>query len=144
MQHETVAIRRANWELDAESIRQVRTEVFVVEQGVPIELEIDGLDPTVRHVLAVLSTGEPIGTARLLDNGQIGRIAVLKRWRGKGIGRQLVETLIQCARDDGRSAVFLHSQTQAVPFYEKLGFRKDGSPPFDDAGIPHVHMDLTL
>jgi predicted GNAT family N-acyltransferase len=144
MEHETVAIRRANWALDAEAIRQVRTEVFVVEQGVPIELEIDGLDPTVRHVLAVRSTGTPIGTARLLDNGQIGRIAVLKEWRGKGVGRRLVETLIQTARAEGKEKVFLHSQTQAVPFYEKLGFREDGSPPFDDAGIPHVHMDLAL
>lgn len=144
MDHETVGIRRATWELDAEAIRLVRTEVFVVEQGVPIELEIDGADPLARHVLAVLPGGQSIGTARLLDNGQIGRIAVLKRWRGKGVGRQLVETLIHLARSNETRHLFLHSQTQAVPFYEKLGFREDGSPPFDDAGIPHVHMDLEL
>lgn len=144
MEHEAIGVRKATWEQDAEAIRRVRTEVFVIEQKVPVKLEIDGVDPVCRHVMAIRATGETVGTARLLNNGQIGRIAVLKAWRGRGIGRQLVKTLIDTARSEGRRQVHLHAQTHAIAFYGKLGFHDIGEPPFDDAGIPHVRMDLEV
>ena len=139
-----ITIQYATWDQDAESIRRIRTEVFVVEQKVPIELEIDSADPVSRHVLATDSDGSPVGTARLLKTGQIGRIAVLKIWRGRGIGSRLVKSLITLARQEHTRLVYLHSQVRAVSFYEHLGFRDTGEPPFDDAGIQHVHMEKTL
>jgi len=144
MEHETIDVRVAIWEQDAEAIRKVRSEVFVIEQKVPIDLEMDGVDPVCRHVVAVRTTGETVGTARLLDSGQIGRIAVLKSWRGHGIGSHMVNALIEYARLDGRRHLHLHAQTQAIAFYEKLRFRDIGEPPFDDAGIPHIRMDLEV
>jgi len=144
MEHETIDVRVAIWEQDAEAIRKIRTEVFVIEQKVPMELEMDGVDPVCRHVVAVPNTGEAVGTARLLDSGQIGRIAVLKSWRGRGIGSRMVKTLIDCARLEGRRHLHLHAQTQAIAFYQKLRFRDIGEPPFDDAGIPHIRMDLEV
>ena len=144
MENETIRVRLAIWEQDAEAIRKVRTEVFVIEQKVPTELEIDGADPVCHHVVAVRNTGEAVGTARLLENGQIGRIAVLKSSRGRGIGSQMVKTLIAFARQEGRRHLHLHAQTHAISFYEKLNFRDIGEPPFDDAGIPHIRMDLEL
>ena len=144
MEHEAIGVRKATWEQDSEAIRRVRTEVFVIEQMVPIEREIDGIDPVCRHVVAIRTTGEPVGTARLLDNGQIGRIAVLRPWRDRGIGSQMVKTLIDSARLEGQRHLHLHAQAHAIVFYEKLGFRDIGKPPFDDAGIPHIRMDLDL
>jgi predicted GNAT family N-acyltransferase len=140
MEHEAIGVRRAIWEQEGETIRRVRTEVFVVEQKVPIELEIDGLDPVCVHVVAIQTTGDAVGTARLLKTG---RIAVLKSCRGRGIGSQLVRTLIDFARADGRKIVYLHAQTHAKTFYRKLGFRDIGEPHFRDAGIPHIRTDLT-
>lgn len=142
MDDAALTIQHATWDQDA--IRRIRTEVFVVEQSVPIELEIDGADPDSRHVLALLADGTAVGTARLLKTGQIGRIAVLKAWRGKGIGSRLVKALVALARKEETRMVYLHSQVQAVPFYEHLGFRETGEPPFDDAGIQHVHMEKAL
>jgi len=144
MEHGAIGVRKATWEQDAEAIRRVRTEVFVIEQKVPVELEMDGIDPVCRHVVAIRATGETVGTARLMDNGQIGRMAVLKAWRGRGIGSRLVKTLIDSARSDGRRQVHLHAQSHAIAFYQKLGFRDIGEPPFDDAGIPHIRMDLEV
>ena len=144
MEHEAIGVRKATWEQDSEAIRRVRTDVFVIEQKVPIELEMDGIDPDCRHVVAIRTTGEAVGTARLLDSGQIGRIAVLKPWRGRGIGNRMVRALIDSARLEGRRHVHLHAQTHAIAFYEKLGFRDIGEPPFDDAGIPHIRMDLEV
>ncbi len=136
-----ITVHHASWDKDAEAIRKIRTEVFVIEQKVPLELEIDGADPVSRHVLALEPDGSPIGTARLLETGQIGRIAVLRAWRGQGIGSQMVASLVALARSEGSRSVTLHAQVQAVSFYEKLGFHDTGEPPFDDAGIQHVHME---
>lgn len=144
MDANAITIQHATWDQDADAIRRIRTEVFVVEQKVPIELEIDGADPISRHVLALAPDGSPVGTARLLKTGQIGRIAVLKAWRGRGIGSRLVRSLVALARKEKSRLVYLHSQVQAVPFYEHLGFRDTGEPPFDDAGIQHVHMEQAI
>ena len=109
----------------------------------PEELEWDEADERAYHVLAMDDEGEPIGTGRLKLDCQIGRMAVLKRWRGRGVGSAILEALLDLARKEGCTAVRLHAQTQALPFYEKFGFKARGAE-FDEAGIPHREMELTL
>ena len=117
----------------------LRREVFVVEQEVPIELELDGADSDCRHLLAFDSEGRPIGTARMEADGHIGRIAVVKSWRRRSVGSQLVEALVESAREAGLTSVDLDSQVHALGFYQKLGFEPRGEV-FMEAGIPHQTM----
>ena len=130
-------------EVDAFLVRQ---EVFILEQGVPAELELDEFDPTAVHALAYQNT-QCIGTGRLVDLGngkaQIGRMAVLIEFRDKGIGKQILERLVNLAVSQGIREIILHSQVDAIPFYEKLGFTAEGAS-YDEAGIPHRNMILTL
>ena len=124
----------------------VRQEVFIQEQGVPAELELDEYDPLAAHALAYLD-GRCIGTGRLIDLGddqaQIGRMAVLAQFRGSGTGKQILEKLIQLASSQGAKLIVLHSQVAAIPFYEKQGFHAKG-PVYDEAGITHRNMILLL
>ena len=124
----------------------VRQEVFIHEQGVPAELELDEYDPSAIHALAYLN-GRCIGTGRLVNLGdgqaQIGRMAVLAQFRGTGTGKQILEKLLQLANSQGVKLLVLHSQVAAIPFYEKLGFEAQG-PIYDEAGIPHRNMILLL
>lgn len=113
--------------------------MFIEEQGVPEELEWDEADPVAWHVLAVTTNDEVIGTGRLEASGRIGRIAVLAQYRGSGVGRAIMTHLVNQATDSGFTKVYLHAQTTAARFYERLGFRAEG-PIFDEAGIPHVRM----
>ena len=136
-------IHEVGWQEAQHELKRIREAVFIVEQNVPVELEWDGLDPNARHVLAQSRGGVAMGTARLLPDGQIGRMAVLKEWRGLGVGSALLEALLQIARNRGFSQVFLNSQTRAVSFYSRRGF-KVVSGEFMDAGIPHVKMVLHL
>ena len=132
----------AQWPGDERDIRSVREEVFVFEQGVPLNLDIDGRDPDCAHVLAVEDEA-PVGTARMQQDGHIGRVAVLARYRGRGIGRLLVAELIGTARSRGLDQVYLHSQTSATEFYVKLGFERYGQV-FMEADIPHIAMCMAL
>ena len=127
---------------DAEPLlRAVREEVFMREQGVPEELEWDGLDADCRHALALSLQGEAIGCGRLLANGHIGRIAVLPQWREQRVGTAIMETLLAEARAQGHRRVDVDAQTQAMPFYRSLGFVEQGEE-FMDAGLPHIKMIL--
>ena len=90
---------------------------FVVEQEVPIELELDGTDSECRHLLAFDSEGRPIGTARMQANGHIGRIAVVKSSRRRSVGSQLLEALVESAREAGLAPVDLDSQVHALGLY---------------------------
>lgn len=121
----------------------LRTRVFVDEQGVTPEEEIDGRDPECLHVVAATGDGHVIGTGRLLPEGRIGRMAVDRDWRGRGIGRALLDALVALARQRGYSSVELHAQTHAMGFYEAAGFRAEG-PEFEDARIPHRVMRRRL
>ena len=103
---EDVTVSRADWERDAERLRRVRNEVFVAEQQVPLDIEFDGRDSEAAHFMAVDGHGQVIGTARLLPDGQIGRMAVLQRHRGRGIGRRLLDKAVETARDFGHWRVF--------------------------------------
>ena len=124
----------------------IREEVFIREQGVPQELELDEQDETAIHVLAY-QDGQCIGTARLVNLGnqsmQIGRMAVLTQYRGNGIGKRILEELIELSRKQGTSSIILHAQIIAIAFYEKLGFLPEG-PEYLEAGIAHRNMILLL
>lgn len=124
----------------------VRQKVFIVEQGVPQELELDEFDPIAWHALA-LWKDQCIGTGRLVeiaqDAGQIGRMAVLANFRGQGFGKAILMQLIALASTHGMSSITLHSQVSAIPFYEKFGFIVQGSI-YEEAGIPHRNMILLL
>lgn len=132
-------VRKADWSGNKAAIRQVRDEVFVREQAVPLEQEWDKLDATCLHVLAFDMLGKPIGTGRLLETGQIGRMAVLADWRGSGVGSALLEQLLAEAHQRGLQQTFLHAQTHAIAFYSRHGFVVHGAE-FMDANIPHRHM----
>ncbi|MBA2780127.1 GNAT family N-acetyltransferase [Billgrantia kenyensis] len=135
-------IREGSWaELGAQS-GEIRRVVFIEEQRVPLEEEWDGRDEPCRHFLA-LSRGKPLGTARLLPDGHIGRVAVLQEARGLGIGKALMQAAIAAAQRQGHPHVELAAQTHALDFYQRLGFSAFG-PEFLDAGIPHRNMRLSL
>ena len=134
-----VHVIAADWATRAEALRRVREIVFIEEQGVSREEEWDGLDESARHFVAIDEAGQALGTARLLPTGQIGRMAVLRQHRGRGLGRRLLDAAVAAAADAGFERVFLHAQTHAVPFYRKAGFDPVGDE-FLEAGIPHLHM----
>lgn len=132
------------WTQDEPAIRLIRETVFVREQGVPLELEWDGLDRTCWHVLAWNDHGKPIGTGRLCQEGKqarLGRMAVLKENRRQGVGRALLRALLGLAQARGLARVYLAAQVPVIGFYEKQGFQVRGEI-FDDAGIPHRTMTL--
>ena len=119
----------------------IRLRVFVQEQGVPEDIELDSDDRRATHFLAFVS-GRAVGTARLVRYGgrvKIGRMAVLKSHRGKGVGAKLLKRATTTAEKLGAKEIYLHAQTAVLGFYEKLGFRSVG-PVFDEASIPHRKM----
>ena len=132
-----------SWSELGESARQVREAVFISEQKVPRELEMDEHDASSRHVVARDADGGAIGTGRLLGDGHIGRMAVLADWRGKGVGRALLERLLEDAAAKQMQHLALHAQTQASGFYRCFGFVEEG-PEFIEAGIPHRVMVRSL
>ncbi len=136
-------VNEASWERDHAAIQSIRRTVFIEEQGVPEELEIDGMDPVCYHVLIFAPMDRPIGTARLARDGKIGRMAVLKSWRGEGAGSLMLQSLLAHAAEMGLESVYLHAQASAVPFYEKHGFEVEGKY-FEEAGIRHVRMTRLL
>ncbi len=137
------SIDLVRWETHAEPLGDVRYRVFVVEQKVPEEIEVDSIDPLAIHALARDLEGNPIGTGRLARDGRIGRVAVLHEWRGKSVGTELMRRLIDHARSIDLKAVYLHGQSRSLEFYEKLGFVAQG-PEFLEADIAHRQMTLSL
>ncbi|MFD7440424.1 GNAT family N-acetyltransferase [Streptomyces sp. NPDC059909] len=142
-------VREAVDAADREACFAVRKEVFVVEQGVPEDIEYDAHDADAVHLLAVGPDG-PLGTGRLLTGllpdpsvGSLGRLAVTRAARGLGVGAALVRAIEESARARGLTAVDLHAQTHALGFYERLGYEAYG-PEFPDAGIPHRAMRRPL
>lgn len=125
-----------------ESIRQVRNAVFIEEQGVSVEEEFDGDDVDYVHVI-VTDDGVPVGTGRLGSDGRFGRIAVVKKARGRGIGKILMMALERHARQSGIDRLWAHAQIQALGFYENLGYRASGKP-FMEADIQHKQIEKSL
>ena len=123
----------------AVEIKKIRNAVFTREQQIDEDLDFEGKDPDAIHVL-VMDCDQVVGTGRMLTDGHIGRVAVLKEHRGKGFGANAIITLIDEARRLGMKKDFLGAQIHAVEFYKKLGFSEYGAP-FLDAGIDHIHME---
>ena len=134
-EHVTVA----NWRRDKQILQKIRHTVFIVKQSVPQALEWDGLDDDALHLIATSKSGEAVGTARLLNDGHVGRVAVLKPWRHHGIGTALMQEVANQAEQLGFKQLKLAAQIHAIPFYTKLGFITYGDA-FMDAGIPHRKM----
>ncbi|MCJ7558402.1 MAG: GNAT family N-acetyltransferase [Gammaproteobacteria bacterium] len=142
----TVKVRLALWPEDEPRIHEIRNAVFVKEQGVPANLEWDGKDPACLHVMAELFDGakrDAVGTGRIMPNGKIGRMAVLGKYRGKGIGGEILAALVEAARARGQHDVYLHAQSHALAFYQRFGFVADGEE-FQEAGIPHRKMHRNI
>lgn len=139
-------ILRVGPTLDLQTCLGLRRLVFVDEQGVPENEEIDANDATALHLLAV-DSGVPVGTARIVvaqSIGKIGRVCVLKSHRGTGLGKALMrEALRQLQEINGVTKAVLGAQTHAIKFYETLGFAVFGEE-YMDAGIPHYDMDRPL
>jgi len=137
------AIRVADFERDFDDLRRIRVGVFCIEQNVDESLEWDGIDGDCEHALAFGTDGVAIGCGRLLPDGHIGRLAVVREWRGRGVGSALLEHFVALARERGHAIARLNAQTHAIPFYETHGFAISGEV-FDDAGIPHREMSKPL
>ncbi len=131
------------WHMLAEGARTVRSEVFVQEQQIPIEMEQDAADEDALHVLIRNRLGLPVATGRLLQPasgiGQIGRLAVNRVLRGAQLGRMALQALMTCAAQRGDREVMLHAQSSAQGFYAAQGFVPRGEP-FVEAGIEHLEM----
>ena len=137
-----IRVSFADWEHDRDSLMTIRKKVFVEEQQVPMDEEIDGYDPECVHVIARVDDNI-VGTARLLPNHYIGRMCVLKEYRGLGAGGRMLEFLLEHAREQRIPNLMLNAQITALPFYQKYGFAAD-SEVFIEAGIEHKHMTLNL
>ena len=139
----TFAIIETDWARGAPRLSAVRRTVFIDEQGVPEALEWDEHDAVALHLLATSDDGTPIGCARLLPDGHIGRMAVLPAWRGRGVGRALLHATLDAARRAEHASVRLSAQCRAATFYLRAGFAAEGGV-YLEAGIPHVEMVKTL
>jgi len=131
-------LRAAKSQSDLEAVKSVRLEVFVREQNVPLEIEMDKYDAKAIHVLC-LANGKPVGTGRLVkmpDGFKLGRVAVLQDYRGKSLGTEIVRWLLA---QGGEDLVYANVQLTALDFYKRLGFVAEGEP-FIEAGIEHVKM----
>ena len=131
-----------SWEEARAHAAPIRMLVFVEEQRVPAELEMDERDADCVHAIA-FDGARAVGTGRLLPDGHIGRMAVLQEFRGKGVGGEILERLIEAARRRGEREIVLSAQTRAVDFYLAHGFEAFG-PVYEEAGIPHQDMRRTL
>jgi len=128
-----------DWATLKAAARLVREEVFIQEQLIPEEEEWDDLDDVCLHAVAYDAKGEVLGTARLLPDGHIGRMAVLVHGRGSGVGGAILLKLMQEAQARGHKDVVLSAQIRAEKFYSRHGFVREGEE-YLDAGIPHVQM----
>jgi YbgC/YbaW family acyl-CoA thioester hydrolase len=142
-----VTVRTGDWSTLGDAASRIRDAVFHREQGIAAQLGHDAADASALHAVAFNRLGEALGTGRMtkLDPGvtQLGRIAVIATLRGAGIGRALLDALVDAARNRGDHLVLLHAQTGAVDFYRHAGFSPRGAA-FEEAGIAHQEMALSL
>jgi predicted GNAT family N-acyltransferase len=140
------AIRWARDTAEVQGAIAVRERVFVLEQGVPVEEELDGRDDEALHLVAIGADRQVIATLRLLFDGElakVGRVAVDRDWRRRGIAARMLELALAEARARGARRARLASQLEVVALYEHAGFTVE-SGVFEEAGIPHVWMGLDL
>ena len=133
-----IIIKEADFNSHFSDIEQIRTTVFINEQKVPVKLEWDEFDKESTHILAYYND-KPVGTARLLNDGHIGRMAVLKDYRNRNIGKNMLKYLLDLAKKKSLDNIELSAQEHAIEFYKKYGFSVT-SDIYLDAGIPHYDM----
>ena len=138
----TILIVQTTWFESENDLRAIRTPVFIVEQAVAPDFEWDEIDATAVHLLASLD-GPPVACLRIIDYHKIGRMAVLKDWRRKGLGAALLLEAVKICKAHGSKSVHLSAQTHAVRFYENAGFKVTSSE-YCDVHIPHVDMQLNF
>jgi len=136
-------IELGDWDAMRRWAEPLRFSVFVTEQKVPAEIELDSFDTQSVHAIAFDDEGVAVGTGRLLPDGHIGRMAVVSSARGQGVGSALLTALMSEARRRGHASAVLSAQTHAVEFYRRHGYAVQGGE-YDDAGIPHVTMQCGL
>lgn len=137
-------IKSGSWAELKSDAAQIRREVFIREQSIPEQDEWDDQDAVSLHFIVYdlnHEQSQPIATARLLENNSIGRVAVLKVYRGRGLGQLIMQHIIAHAQTEKRPSLKLSSQVHAIPFYETLGFIIKGEE-YLDCGIPHIDMYL--
>jgi predicted GNAT family N-acyltransferase len=137
------AITLTDWAHERARLACVRRAVFIDEQGVPEAMEWYADDAGALHLLALDGAGQAIGCARLLPDGHVGRMAVLPAWRGRGVGRALLDATIDAAQARGHTLLKLSAQTHAAGFYARAGFVAMGEE-YEEAGIPHVAMQKSV
>ena len=138
----TFHIVQTSWIESENDLRAIRTPVFIEEQLVAPDFEWDEVDKTAVHLLASLDK-QPIACLRIIDYHKIGRMAVLKDWRNKGVGAALLQEAVKICKAHGSKSVYLSAQTHAIGFYQRCGF-KVTSEVYQDLHIPHVDMQLEL
>ncbi len=132
-----------SWEEAQPTAGPLRFAIFVGEQNVPSGIELDDLDASCMHAVAYDVDNKPIGTGRLLPDGHIGRMAVVKEWRRRGIGVEILQALVDEARKRGHAEVVVSAQLQAAEFYREQGFAAEGKV-YEEAGILHQKMRRKL
>ena len=142
MSAEKLLIEVVGWDQHRQILDSIRGQVFRDEQKVPSHIEQDGKDEGATHFLLTRET-VPLGCGRMLADGKIGRMAVLQQYRGQGLGRQLLDFMVEQARHQGMKRLYLHAQTHALEFYLGAGFAAFGDE-FEEAGIPHAAMELLV
>ncbi|MFV5593736.1 GNAT family N-acetyltransferase [Acinetobacter junii] len=135
-------VQSGHWDKLEQDAKFIRKQVFIIEQNIPEEEEWDDQDMISDHFV-VYDQDQPIATARLLQNNSVGCVAVLKTYRGQGIGRMIMLEIIRQAHQQDRTFLQLSSQVHAISFYEKLGFSIQGDA-YDECGIPHIKMQLVI
>jgi len=138
-----VRVQLMTWEEAQPVAAPIRFAIFVGEQNVPAGIELDEMDAKCMHAIAYDESGKAIGTGRLLPEGRIGRMAVVKEWRRRGVGADLLEALVAEARRRGHAEVTLSAQLQAAEFYRSHGFVAEGKV-YTEAGILHQAMRKNL
>lgn len=136
----SIHVKKADWLLDNTEIKNIRRVVFIEEQHVPENMEWDDEDKLAFHCLAYVKN-QAVATGRILNNGHIGRMAVLKPFRRRGIGSKILKYLIEYHHSKSDEAIIIHAQSHALQFYQASGFIKLGNE-FLEAGIPHYKMSL--
>ncbi len=140
-----VRVEIGDWATLQDDAHLIRHAVFVEEQQVPAEIEVDQMDPYCLHAVAYdQKSGAALGTGRLLPDGHIGRMAVLPEARGRGIGGILLRSLMEQAQQRGHGRGVLNAQSTVQDFYTRHGFARTPMQEFEEAGISHVEMHLVF
>jgi predicted GNAT family N-acyltransferase len=135
-------VKHGRWDQLQQDAKLIRTQVFICEQGITEADEWDDQDVISQHFV-IYDQDQPIATARLLQNHSVGRVAVVKAYRGQGLGQMIMLEIISYAQKQGLSVLTLSSQVHAISFYEKLGFTVQGNS-YDECGISHIEMTMNL